>query len=206
MTSYGTSSSTAIRECQDRSSQNSDNVAVIYAFCNFQDTDTLRTTHILGSLAKQLFLLSPGTDMHHTLQSIYQKNTDSKTGETRSPSEGDLVTVIEQLCCEFDHVYAVIDGLDECPVQTRESSLIPSFLSLSESTTNLSLLLTSRRELDIEKAFASKSQLVAPQLSIAEDIQFHIKSQLVQQPRLMQIKDEEKQLILEQLSAKADGM
>ena len=117
-----------------------------------------------------------------------------------------LFCIIEAL----GHVFIVVDALDECPQNGDREQLLAMISDMtSRSLDNLHVLVTSRREPDIEEALLSlltvpAISLQGPQVDL--DIKLHISSQLSADPRLKKWSKETKAKIENALTVKADGM
>jgi len=80
-----------------------------------------------------------------------------------------LVLLLERAAAVYEAVYLIVDGLDECG---DRRPLINSLLSLT--TRKINLLITSRPEQDIEKAFHGKPFVRMDINGIREDIVKHV--------------------------------
>ncbi|CZR54758.1 uncharacterized protein PAC_04642 [Phialocephala subalpina] len=108
------------------------------------------------------------------------------------------------------HVFIVLDALDECPQNGDREQLLGVISDMkSRSLDNLHVLVTSRREPDIEEAMLSLLTVPAiplqgPQVDL--DIKLHISSQLSADPKLKKWPKEVKAKIENTLTDKANGM
>jgi len=111
-------------------------------------------------------------------------------------------------------IYLIIDALDECPNTTklpppREKVLgvIEKLVKLNRS--NLRLCVTSRPEVDIR---ASLESLTTNCISLHEqsgqkkDIEDYVRSVVYSDRNMRRWRDEDKKLVVETLTEKADGM
>jgi hypothetical protein len=74
--------------------------------------------------------------------------SDVNNGQQR-PSIPDLLTILQALILEFDHVYVVLDAVDEYPKAQRDR-LLRAIQGLSSlNMDSLHLLVVSRPEADI---------------------------------------------------------
>jgi hypothetical protein len=111
-------------------------------------------------------------------------------------------------------VYLIIDALDECPSTSSLSSPRERLLSILEDLVeaqlpNLRICVTSRPEVDIKailEPLAFRSVSLHDESGQKEDIVKYIKS-IVNTNKNMKIwKPEHKQLVIDVLTEKADGM
>lgn len=121
--------------------------AVAYFYFDFQDSDKQTLENLLLSLADQFHRCS-NSDI---LELLYEKHP----GSTR-PGLQELLKAVQHLVCEFEHVFVVIDALDEC---TNRPELLDALLHLS-TLSQLHLLVTSRPEHDIESTLETKAYSV----------------------------------------------
>ncbi|SRR6266571_2762638 len=111
-------------------------------------------------------------------------------------------------------IYLVIDTLDECPdnigvPSSREKvlDLVEEFVKLRHP--NLRLCVTSRPEFDICTVL---EPLATQQLSLQDengqkqDIIYYVTSVVRSDKKMKRWKDEEKDMVIEKLTEKADGM
>ncbi|KAH7113682.1 hypothetical protein B0J13DRAFT_242564 [Dactylonectria estremocensis] len=117
------------------------NVAIAYAYCDYQDRNTLSETSIWSSIIRQL------------VESCQQIPTEvtafrDKYLEKRSlPTDEERILLVKAISRLFQKTYILIDALvgDECPEDNREA-----FISLAEQVeSSVHLLITSRSNLDL---------------------------------------------------------
>lgn len=107
------------------------------------------------------------------------------------------------------NVFIVIDALDECPAGSPRDSCLELLTEFNSwSLPNLHLLVTSRREPDIEAALISLTPSIIPihDANVGVDIGLHISRQLEKDPKLNQWPDNVKAQIQDTLMAEANGM
>lgn len=123
----------------------------------------------------------------------------------QQPSIAALQLALKQIIGGFEHAYIVIDALDEC---TERRKILAWVIDLLQSgVDSLHLLLSSRREHDIEDRLATSIKgLVRVSLTgrpLNQDITMYIDSQLALLTRWDQ---RTRQLVRSTLSSGADGM
>jgi len=111
-------------------------------------------------------------------------------------------------------IYLVIDALDECPNTTklpppREKvlELIEKFVKLN--LPNLHLCVTSRPEVDIRGSLGpltSKCISLHDQRGQKKDIEDYVRSVVYSDRNMRRWRDEDKKVVVETLTEKADGM
>jgi ankyrin repeat protein len=110
--------------------------------------------------------------------------------------------------------YIIVDALDECPNTSDVVSPRDQVLNLVEELANLSLpnlrlCITSRREADIIpvlEPLASHAVSLHDQNGQKEDISFYVKSVVHSDRRVRKWRVEDKELVIESLVRKANGM
>jgi hypothetical protein len=181
-----------------------------YFYFDFRDIDKQNRRDLLPSLVTQL------SDQSHRhcdiLNSLYLKR---KNG-AQKPSEDDLIQCLKDMLTLPDQqpVYLIIDALDECPDSTGLPSPREQVLDLLKalvelSSPNLRLCVTSRPEIDIRRALEPLTSLrvsLHEQSGQRRDIIEYVTSVVRSDPKMRQWRDEDKNLVIETLSERADGM
>ena len=172
-----------------------------------------RKRHVSGLLSSVLFQLCDQSDSYYDILSAFYS---THSNGAQSPSDDKLVQcLIDLLKCPGERpVYLVIDALDECPSTSSLSSPRENLLSFLEDLVeaqlpNLHICVTSRPEVDIKAileplAFCCVS--LHDESGQKMDIVKYIES-VVNTNKNMQNWDlEYKQLVIDVLTKKADGM
>lgn len=119
----------------------------------------------------------------------------------------DLIAILPKLIEFFDHVYVILDALDEC-VDRRE--LLDWIVNLVDTALpQLHFLLTSRPEWDIKAAVApicSSGQIDIQKGSVNADIQSYVEECLMTKRRLQNCSHDLKREIRKVLLERGDGM
>lgn len=119
---------------------------IAYFYFDFQRQEQQTVDGFLRSLIKQIGLRRSGT--HGSLRDIYKSCSN---GETK-PATQSLVTVLHKLLEASKSVNIVIDAVDEC---NARNNLLPLLKEIKRwNIAGLRLLVTSRREKDIEDALS----------------------------------------------------
>ena len=111
-------------------------------------------------------------------------------------------------------IFIVLDGIDECPdsfgTPSPRGKVLELVAWLSElRCSHLSICVTSRPEADIEVAFqplAPRTVCLHTQEGQKEDIVNYIKGIINSDPKMRRWRKEDKELVIEKLSERADGM
>jgi len=169
--------------------------------------------HLRGLLSSILFQLCAQSDSYHDILSSFYSTC---LHGAQSPSDDELSRCLKELL-ELPGqapVYLVIDALDECPNTSAIPSPREEILTLLEQLVesrlaNLHLCVTSRPEIDIKSVlepltFCSIS--IHDEKGQMEDIENYIKSVVNTSAQSRRWKREDKQLVIDTLTKRADGM
>ena len=184
--------------------------SLAFFYFDFRDDQKKELRGLLSSLLVQLCHQSDS--YCDILSGFYLEHAKG----SRHPSDGALVACFKNILSlpGLAPVYLIVDALDECP----NSSAIPSprakvlnFLkALIESRfPNLRICVTSRPETDIKDIL---NPLIFRSVSLHEqseqrmDIKNYIKSVINTHPKNRRWKAEHKQLVIDALTKKANGM
>jgi hypothetical protein len=169
-----------------------------------------------GLLSSVLFQLCGQSDSYYSiLSALHSAHSDG----AQSPSNDDLVRCLKGLLNVqgTPRVYLIIDGLDECPStsslpsprERREGVL--SFLEelVEARLPNLRICVTSRPEVDINhvlKPLTFRSISLHDESGQKEDIENYIRSVVNTNRKMGKWTPEHKQLVIDVLTERADGM
>ena len=178
-------------------------VAVAFFFCDYKNNQSLLPINILGTIAAQI--ARQHDDAFACLQEYYKELHPSRH-LSKSPSLPKVNQVIRDMAEKFDHLFIVVDGLDECGDET--DSVVDELHSLATGEDAISVALLSRNEqnirLRLEEDFthieiaAHREDL---QLYVAAEIEARIQNKKLRLKN-MSFKDE----IIRKLINEADGM
>ncbi|RYO17084.1 hypothetical protein AA0111_g11220, partial [Alternaria arborescens] len=150
------------------------NMVTAYFYFNFNDAQKQDPKLMLRSLLCQLVQRSV----------VIPKGVDAlfsscENGQ-RKPSSHALLQVTKEAAQEFTHVYVVLDALDEC---AQRSELMDMLEAVAEwQLNNLHLLMTSRKERDIERSleeYIREEDAVCLQRDVVDqDIQRYVQQRL----------------------------
>ena len=168
---------------------------------------------LCGLLSSVLFQLCNQSDSYHRIISTFYS---THFNGAQSPSDDELVRCLVDLLKlpGSKPIYLIVDALDECPSTSSLSSPREELLSLMEDLVeaklpNLRICVTSRPEVDIKTileplAFCSVSLHDAS--GQQKDIRDYIKSIVNTNTKMGTWNSRHKQLVIDVLTRKADGM
>jgi len=166
-----------------------------------------------GLLSSVLFQLCDQSNFYYDiLSTLYSTHHDG----AQSPSDHELVRCLKELLSLPGQapVYLVVDALDECSNPPAISSPRGEVLTLLEDLinsqpSNLRICVTSRPEVDIKpvlEPLAFRSVSLHEERGQQEDIENYIKSVVNNNKDMRRWTPEHKQLVIEALTRRADGM
>jgi len=181
-----------------------------YFYCDFRDTSKQNRRDLLCSLVIQLSARSD--PYYNVLSSLYLKYDSG----AKKPSEGELMGCLKEMVAFPDQppVYIIIDALDECPDSSGLPSPREQVLDLLKDLVelllpNLHLCVTSRPEIDIRSALeplTSWRMSLNDQSGQKKDIVDYVTSFVHSDPNMRRWRDEDRKVVIETLSERADGM
>ncbi len=184
--------------------------SLAFFYCDFREDQKTGLRGLLSSLLTQLCHQS---DTYYDLLSkFYSEHVNG----SRYPGDDALAECLKDLLKLSGQapVYLIVDALDECP----NTSAIPSpridVLNLIEGLIkskipDLHVCVTSRPEMDIRDVLdtlASHTLSLHDENGQKDDIGEYIKSVINTDPKSKRWKAEDKQLVIDVLISKADGM
>jgi hypothetical protein len=184
--------------------------SVAYYYFDFKDTGKQDRRGLLSSLLNQLCTRSHrGYDI---LSSLYEAHDDG----SRQPSEVDLIQCLKTVLALPRHgkAYIIVDALDESPNKPGIRSPREKVLRLVEELVDLHhpdirVCITSRPEVDIRmvlEPLASHTVSLHDEIGQRSDIIDYIKSVVESDANMRKWRPEDRQLVLDSLSQKANGM
>ena len=181
-----------------------------YFYCDFRDKNKQNRRDLLPSLVIQF---SARSDSYCDILSRLYLAHDSGA---QKPSEDDLMKCLKEMVALPDHppVYLIIDALDECPDSSGMPSSREQVLGLLKELVDLSLpnfhiCVTSRPEVDIRtvlEPLTSRQVSLHNQSGQKKDIIAYVTSVVHSDPKMRRWRDEDKKLVIDTLSERADGM
>ena len=184
--------------------------SIVFFYFDFKDESKKNARGALSSLLVQLAAQS---DHYSEILSALYSEHDAGSLQ---PSDDALKASLRSILAVPDQapIYIVIDALDECPNSTDTPSPRENVLSLVEwlvesRCLNLSVAVTSRTEVDIEATLhplASHTISLHNEAGQKEDITEYIKWSINSNPKTRKWRRQDKELVIEKLSERADGM
>ena len=172
-------------------------IALCYFYFDFKDLEKQKCHSLLRSLIKQLYDQSNDP-------SLFQKAYTLNCNEGRiQPSENMLRALLLDAAKHFQHMYIILDALDEC---TEIGSLL-TLLQEFDSNSKISIAATSRRKKEIEAQLSAVEDKIDLTSSLVKaDIGAYVRYQVTTDKRLKKWNDTVQEEIILVLTKKANGM
>lgn len=175
--------------------------AVVYFYFDFSDDHKQSIQACLRSLLAQL--CDSAESLPEEVQQLFERH--QRLGAQENFETEVLLESISALCRLFRRTFVIIDALDEC---SERAVLLEALVSVIEGSTSVSLLMTSRRERDIDIILGER---VTHTISMIErvvdaDIRLHIQACLRDDVILKRRDEAVKQEIEDVLVEGARGM
>ncbi|KAH6886789.1 ankyrin repeat-containing domain protein [Thelonectria olida] len=173
---------------------------VVYFYFDFSDSSKQNLVSLLKSVIFQLGSTAQGPST--AAESLFETQ---KRG-LNEPSLEELVDVCVAEVVRTQSTYLLIDALDESPMSER-GPFFQKFLQ-SMLQANVSILITSRKEPDIERGLKDvASDIISLQASVVdEDVRTHVHTVIHTDPTLSSVKPALQKEILDEIVAGARGM
>lgn len=184
--------------------------SLAFFYCDFRDDQKKELRGLLSSLLVQL--CDQSSAYSAALSNFYSAYGNGSQHATDSELQQCLLRILElpgQVAA-----YIVIDGLDECPTTAGVPSSREDVLELVRELVglqipNLRICVTSRSDADIEAVLSPISHCsfsLHDESGQAQDILEYVKFVVHHDPKMRAWGEEEKELVIEVLTTKADGM
>ncbi|KAH9166014.1 hypothetical protein EDB89DRAFT_1857780, partial [Lactarius sanguifluus] len=186
--------------------------SMAYFYFDFRDTDKQHLRNLLPSLLTQLSTRSE--NCCDVLSRIYKTHDDG----ARKPGTSTLIACLKEMLTLPGQgpIYIILDALDECPnisgippARKQVLDLLKDLVGLQ--LPNLHICITSRPEIDIRSALeplAFHPVSIHEQSGQKKDIEDYIRSVAYadSDTAMRRWRDKDKELVIETLTDKADGM
>ena len=193
-----------------KSISNAGSAFLAYFYFDFKDTAKQDTRALLSSILVQL---SEKSDIFcGALSSLYFAHQEG----LEQPSDESLARCLKDMLKMMGEVpiYLIMDALDECPNYSGIPSSREKVLKLVEELvelrhSNLRLCITSRPEFDIRttlKCLATQQVSLHDESGQKQDINYYVTSAIHSDGKMKRWRDDDKIMVIDKLTEKADGM
>ena len=181
-----------------------------YFYFDFKDAEKQDSRALLSSL---LIQLSTHSDQFcDVLHKLYSEHEDG----SQQPNHASLLRCLKGMLAIAGSgpIYLVMDALDECPndsgiPSSRERMLMTVKELVDLRHSNLRICVTSRPEYDIRTTLgplATQQVSLHDECGQKQDINDYITSVVYSDGKMKKWRDAEKDMVIEKLTARADGM
>jgi len=181
-----------------------------YFYCDFRDEDKQNCRNLVLSFISQLYA-QPNL-CGDTLPRIYMAHNEG----ARKPSDETLMKCLTEMVSlsAQNPIYLIIDALDECPNNSGLPTAREEVLDLINNLVglrlpNLHICVTSRPEIDIQTTLEPLTSLrisLHSQNGQKEDIVNYVSFIVHSDKKMRRWREEDRKLVIDTLSEKADGM
>ena len=196
---------------QDIMTQHEAGLAIAaYFYCDFRDEDKQNCRDLVLSIISQLCAQS--NLCCDTLSRIYLAHDEG----ARRPSDETMINCLTKMVSLSIQgpIYLIVDALDECPNDSGLPTPREEVLDLIDNLVglhlpNLHICVTSRPEIDIQTALEPLTSLCVSlhnQSGQKEDIVDYVSSVVFSDKKMRRWREEDKKLVIDTLSERADGM
>ena len=181
-----------------------------YYYFDFKDIAKQDIRGLLASLLSQFCATSD--PCYHVLSNLYSENHEG----SEQPDNETLIDTLKQILGLSDSPMRciILDAIDECPNTSGFPTAREEVLDLLEDLVglglpNLRICVTSRPEVDIRTVLEPLTSLhmsLHEQSGQKQDILDYIKNVIQSDRRMRRWRPKDKQMVIDTLSEKADGM
>ena len=153
-------------------------VAIAYFYFDFNDTEKQRHEKLLRSLIEQLSLQSMKS--MEALNALFARCQNGQ----QQPIPDALASTFQYILGNFQQTFIILDALDECKEREELLRLLENLIGWRVE--NLHVLVTSRRERDIEESLEHfiTGQVCIQSAVVDADIHIHLCERLQNDPKL----------------------
>jgi hypothetical protein len=181
-----------------------------YFYCDFRDEDKQNCRSLVLSIISQLCAQS--NLCCDTLSRVYLAHDNG----AQKPSDETLTKCLTEMVSlpAQGPIYIIVDALDECPNNSGLPTSREEVLDLIDNLVdlrlpNLHICVTSRPEIDIQTTLEPLTTLCVSlhnQTGQKEDIVDYVSSVVHSDKKMRRWREEDRNLVIETLSERADGM
>ncbi|KAL8869919.1 MAG: hypothetical protein Q9174_003911, partial [Haloplaca sp. 1 TL-2023] len=150
----------------------SPDIGLAYFYCDYKDQEKQRPSKLLCTLLSQL--ARQHRSVFQRLQSFVQERCKENPASTPTHDElrGNFGTFLEGT---FQQVVLVVDAIDESP---QHACMVGDLKTFSKTFPSIKILVSSREELDITRAFKSFPHVKIQQSDVASDIESFVEAEI----------------------------
>jgi hypothetical protein len=182
--------------------QNSPSSRLAYFYFDFTDARKQSVSGFLRSVILQLSIQK--LVISEQVEALYEKCHNAQ----QEPTLDDLREVVFSLLDDSDQTFLIVDALDECNPEDRENFFKIFFENRAPRADNLSLLMTSRQEAEIDLALkdAVTHNISIESATVDADVRIHVNKVISKHPKLMKWQPPMRREIEDSIVEGAQGM
>ena len=185
--------------------------SLAYFYFDFRDEEKKQDIrNFVASVLAQLSAYStPCCEIISRIYSTHGKGTQQLSNDALTNCLREMLSVIAQ-----QPIYLIVDALDECPdssgMPTPREDVLNLLVGLVHmGLPNLHICVTSRPEIDIKNVLgplASSAVSLHDESGQKKDISDYVRNMVYSDKKMWRWRSDEKELVIEELSRKVDGM
>jgi hypothetical protein len=184
--------------------ESQDDEAVAYFYCDRNDDPLRIPANILLSLIKQLSIRTSQDTVHYLLVQAYnEKEKEGFLSNTLSVAE--CSSLLSQLIETFPRTTLIVDALDECDLRLRRD-FMKVLEQLVGSCLNLKILVSSRRDQDIQLQLEKRANIGISATDNGKDVATYLAQSFLEDERSDFIPRELQEEIIQTLLVRSEGM
>jgi len=184
----------------------------VYFYCTRSAAEPERSEPdvVLASILRQLSCVEPGKALLPPVVEKYK--TQGEGFKSRGPRLEDSLDLVKTLTEAYGVTTIIVDALDECNPETRQSLLDAFEEILQESAGLVKVLVSSRDDQDIVWRFRDSPNFNITSNRNTQDIENYVRTEtekLVEKGRLLRhsrARNKMQELVIDRVSQGADGM
>ena len=193
-----------------KAQRKAESAILAYFYCDFRDEDKQNCRNLVVSIISQICTQSNlFCDVLSRIYLEHDEGAQKPSDETLTKCLMEMVSLPIQ-----DPVYLILDALDECPNNSGLPTAREEVLDLINDLVSLCLpklhvCVTSRPEIDIKTILEPLTSLCVSlhnQTGQKEDIMDYVSSVVYADKKMGRWREEDRKLVVETLSERADGM
>lgn len=177
--------------------------AAAFFFCDYKNPDSQKLVNLLSSVAVQVAQQKDAAFAH--LEN-YFASLNPQDGLQRQPEVDELQELLSDVCAEYERVFVIVDGLDECGSAVEE--ITAGVRLFADSCLSVSIAIFSRKEPEIEEELANAFGYIEI-AARKEDLDLYVRAEMINRKQLRRLgwqNQELAALIKDKLVNGASGM
>ena len=193
-----------------RAQHKAESAILAYFYCDFRDKDKQDCRNLVLSIISQLCAQSNlCCDLLSRIYLAHDKGEQKPSDETLTKCLTDMLSLLDKV-----PIYVIVDALDECPNNSGMPTPREEVLDLVQNLVglrlrNLHICVTSRPEIDIQSTLEPLTSLrvsLHNQSGQKKDIVDYVNSVVYSDTKMGRWREEDRKIVIETLSERADGM